>query len=137
MLSWLTLPQNKLYRQESESHEIAFFYVNTGNNMTPHIARVELPMWVASNKRAVDEVHALVVEQSWLAGRYPYALTRADEIATVRTNDRRTLNEMIMRVMLENNQLPDISGKLSGKQSTRSQRQRFELIEQTKRNTPF
>lgn len=130
-------PQNKAYRQENENYEITFFYVNVGDNMTPHIARVELPMWVARNKRAVDEVHALVVEQAWLAGRYPYALTRADEIATVRSYDRQTLSEMIMRVLLENNQLPSVSGKLSGKQSTRSHRQSFEFSEQSRRKSPF
>lgn len=130
-------PQNKAYRQESEDHEIAFFYVNVGDNVTPHIARIEIPMWAAKNKTAVDEVHSLIVEQAWLAGHYPYALTRADEIATVRSYDRQTLNEMIMRIMLENNQIPDVSGKLSGKQSTRSHRQSFELTEQVKRKTPF
>jgi hypothetical protein len=130
-------PQNKAYRQESENHEITFFYVNVGDNMSPHIARVETPMWVARNPRAVNEVHALIIDQARLVGTYPYALTRADEIATVRSYDRQTLSEMIMRVMLENNQLPEISGKLSGKHSTRSHRQRFEFTDQQRRNIPF
>ena len=130
-------PQNKNYRQESENHEIVFFYVNTGDPLNPNIARIEIPMWVAKNKRAVDEVHSLVVHQAWLAGTYPYALTRADELAVVRSNDRQMLGELIMRVMLENDQMPAVSGKLGGKQMTRADRKSFELEQQIKSNIPF
>lgn len=124
-------PQNKLYRQQDEKHEIVFFYLNTGTQLEPHIARVEIPMWVAESARAVDELHALVYEQCLMAGRYPYALTRADELAVVREFDRRALNDLVMQNLLANQQMSDISAKLSGKNMTRSGRTAFNLGQST------
>ncbi len=117
-------PQNKFYRQIGENYEIAFFYLNVGR---PHLARVEMPMWVAKSPEAVDEVHALLVEQSRIMGNYPYALTRADELAVVRGFDRQALNQMIQHELINNNQIPTASAKLTGKVQTRAGRQRFEL----------
>ena len=118
-------PQNKLYRQQDEKQEIAFFYLNTGTPLEPSISRVEIPMWVAESEQAVNEVHALVYEQCRMAGRYPYALTRADELAVVKEFDRRALNDLVMQSLLENQQMPNISGKLSGKNMARADRTSF------------
>lgn len=117
-------PQNKFYRQVGENYEIAFFYLNVGR---PHLARVEMPMWVANSPEAVGQIHALLVEQCGIMGNYPYALTRADELAVVRGFDRQTLNQMIEQELINNNQVPSSSGKLTGKFQTRAGRQRFEL----------
>lgn len=118
-------PQNKFYRQQGESYEIVFFYVNVGRAGAPHLARVELPMWVARNPQAVNEIHALLVAQSRITGNYPYALTRADELAVVRNFDRNTLDNLIQTELIRNQQTPEESGKLMGKHQTRSVRQGF------------
>lgn len=118
-------PQNKFYRQQGESYEIVFFYLNVGRLGAPHLARVEVPMWVARNREAVNEIHALLVEQSRITGNYPYALTRADELAVVRNFDRHTLDELIRTELIRNQQAPEESGKLIGKIQTRSVRQGF------------
>ncbi len=117
-------PQNKAYRQRGENYEIAFIYLNVGR---PHLARVEMPMWVALNPQAVDEIHAVLVDQCRIAGHYPYVLTRADELAVVQTNDRQTLEELIRQELIRNMQQPEVSGKLMGKFQARAGRQRFEL----------
>lgn len=118
-------PQNKLYRQRGENYEIAFFYLNTGHVGSPHLARVELPMWVARSPEAVNEVHALLIDQCRMMGSFPYALTRADELAVVRSFDRQTLSDLIQTEMIRNQQQPESSGKLIGKVQTRTGRQGF------------
>jgi hypothetical protein len=90
-------PQNFSYRQMGENYEIAFFYVKVSSGTRTMIARVDIPMWVARDKRAVDDLHALILAQSEMQGRnpYPYALTRADELAHVSGKDKNKLDELI------------------------------------------
>ena len=73
----------------------AFMFFERRTVETTHLARVELPMWVASDPALVDTAHALVYDQCQLMWRYPYALTRADELAVVRNQERAQLNELI------------------------------------------
>src|SRR5207247_6686624 len=79
-------PQNKEYRfKGGHTHEIAFFYLNVAaEGELPQIARVELPMWVAQSRQFVADLQALIYHQcQQLVSRYPYVLTRADELAVV------------------------------------------------------
>ncbi|RPI98254.1 MAG: DNA double-strand break repair nuclease NurA [Chloroflexi bacterium] len=108
-------PQNKHYHEKGESLEIAFFYVNIGAQYDYQLARVELPMWVARDPQAVDSVHALVVDQCRLMWRYPYALTRADELAVIRAYERSQLEELIEVEMRKNQQVVEHSEKLESK----------------------
>lgn len=131
-------PQNKNYRQRGESYEIVFFYLNVGRVGSPHLARVEIPMWVAQLPEAVNILHALLVRQGEIAGFYPYALTRADELAVVQNPDRRTLRELIQTELLRHQQTSEDSGKLIGKYQTRSGRQGFGLGQpKSVRKNPF
>jgi hypothetical protein len=90
-------PRNLSYRQRGVSYEIAFFYVKVYNGFQTAIARVDLPMWVARDAAQVDLLHALLLEQCAMQGLtpYPYALTRADELAVVSSRDKRKLDELI------------------------------------------
>jgi hypothetical protein len=119
-------PQNKSYKNEvGVEYEIAFFYVNVARHGFPVIARVELPMWVAQSAELVNTVHSLVVSQSEIMGSYPYALTRADELAVVRSAEKQTLEDLIRTELLKNQQPVEESSKLIGKHQTRSERRRF------------
>lgn len=108
-------PANKKFRHKGASHEIAFFYLNVGTPGKFHLARVEIPGWVAATPAMVDAVHALVYDQCGMMWRYPYALTRADEIAVVRGHERARLNEMIEQELLNNAQAVEGSEKLESK----------------------
>ncbi|MBO9310437.1 MAG: DNA double-strand break repair nuclease NurA [Chloroflexi bacterium] len=110
-------PLNKDYKDRfSPAHEIIFFYLNTAaHGQAPYLARVEIPQWVARDKELVDAVHALVYDQCQIADRYPYALTRADEIAAVQPADKRALDERIAIELLRHGQPVEISQKLSMK----------------------
>ncbi len=90
-------PRNLSYKQRGISYEIAFFYVKVYNSVRTAIARVDLPMWVARDKETVDALHALILEQCKIQGHtpYPYALTRADELAFVSGKDKRKLDELV------------------------------------------
>lgn len=101
-------PQNLLFKKFGENFEIAFFYLNVGHNGSPHLARIDIPMWVARDKTAVNQLHALLVAQCAIQGRnpYPYALTRADELAYIGARDKNQLNELIRLELRRNEILP-------------------------------
>jgi hypothetical protein len=108
-------PQNKRYRDRGESYEIVFFYLNVGQPQAYHLARIEMPMWVARDPARVDQVHALVMSQCEMMWRYPYALTRADELAVVRNIERTQLEQLIEIELRKNEQIVELSEKLEAK----------------------
>ena len=108
-------PTNKRYHDRNPNLEIAFFYLNVGTEGHFHLARVEIPMWVAKDRRAVDAVHALLYAQCEIMWRYPYALTRADELAVVRGHEKDHLSQMIELRLRENAQAVEYSQKQASK----------------------
>jgi len=124
-------PQNRDYRQEAgDSHEICFFYMNvaSGDAPEPHIARVEVPMWVADNRRLVGELQALLYQQcEHLVTRYPYALVRADELAVVRGDEERQLRTMIKISLTRHGVGARESEKQQGKDVSRTAKTRHKV----------
>jgi len=123
-------PQNKDFRKQGgDTHEIVFFYLNVAGPDEPaKIARVELPMWVANDRRQVAETQALIYNQcQQLMTRYPYSLTRADELAVVKTEESRQLNLLIQVAMTRYGLDTQESAKQSGKNAARSAKTRFKV----------
>jgi hypothetical protein len=123
-------PRNLKYRQRGLSYEIAFFYLKISSGYQQSIARVDVPMWVARDKQLVDELHALLVSQCSLQGRnpYPYALTRADELAYVSGKDKLKLDEMIGIELRKKGIDPHpFSAKAWGKKLARSEKRQHEM----------
>jgi len=125
-------PRNLAYKKRGENYEIAFFYIKVTSGYQNAIARIDLPMWVARDTQAVDDLHALLLMQCAMQGRnpYPYVLTRADELAVVSSKDKAKLEEMI-RLEWRLNQ-PDMdplvfSAKGFGKQIARSNKRLHEI----------
>lgn len=119
-------PQNKAFKFElGEAFEITFFYINVGTWGQPHIIRVEVPMWVAEAEGAVDEVHQLLLDQIAITGKYPYVLTRADELAVVSSYEKRQLEDLITIELLRNAQNPEKSSKQQSKDQVRGKRGRY------------
>lgn len=104
-------PQNVKFRDKGENFEVAFFYLNVSKTKPYHIVRVELPMWVARNPQMVNYIHALLYDQCQMMWRYPYVLTRADELAVVRNDERKKLIEMIEIELRRNDQPVEQSQK--------------------------
>lgn len=122
-------PQNKAYREANDDHEIVFFYMNVASpQQEPYLARIEVPMWVAQEKAVVGALQAIVYAQCQITDRYPYALTRADEVAVVHSHEKRALDEMIGIELLRNKQALEMSQKLSSKSLARRERQQHQGV---------
>jgi NurA domain len=122
-------PQNAEYMKKGAEFEIACFYLNVGHVGRPVIARVDVPMWVAHEPHAVNAIHALLVYQSQIVGGspYPYALTRADELARVSMKEKSQLDQLIDVEMLRNGIMPEKSMKLEMKALARGNRRQHKL----------
>ncbi|HEC22509.1 MAG TPA: DNA double-strand break repair nuclease NurA [Chloroflexi bacterium] len=123
-------PQNKQFRQQgSEMHEIAFFYLNVAaQGERARLARIEIPMWVVRDRTLVAEMQALIYHQcQQLTKRYPYILTRADELAVVKGDEARQLDRMIRVAMVQHGMHAEESEKQATKKIARGRKTRFEV----------
>ena len=125
-------PQNKTYRDKGENYEIAFFYMKVYNAYQSKVVRVDLPVWVARDRERVDALHALLIHQCKLQGRnpYPYAITRADELAVVTGKDRDKLEELInveIRRVKQDLVGRTLTAKSRGKELARSEKRYFNM----------
>jgi hypothetical protein len=101
-------------------------------------------MWVARDEEAVNQLHALLQAQCTMQGRnpYPYALTRADELAYVSSKDKAKLEELINLELRRNGVDPAVgTAKLRGKELARSDRRAYDpqidLRRRTSQKHPF
>lgn len=122
-------PQNVEYIRRGADYEIASFYMNVGSGGRPVLARIDVPMWIAREPVAINSLHALLLHQCSIQGRkpYPYALTRADELAVVNTVERDQLNHLINIELLRNELQPEASNKLQTKGLARGERRQHRL----------
>ena len=113
--------QAKSAEKYKDSISIHFFYLNVGDEKKPKIARVDVPLWVAANKEALDNLHSALVEQSKIMGNapFPYLLHRAHEIAVVTHQEKEQVNQMLaLEIRNNEGELGEISGKQSAKKLT-------------------
>jgi len=75
-----------------------FFYLNVGQVGKPHLARVEVPGWIAQDRDLVGLLQAVLTEQAAILGTrpYPYILHRAHEVAVVTMPEHQHVEEMIV-----------------------------------------
>jgi hypothetical protein len=117
-------PTNYEYKNFKASHEIAVMYVNVSSTKTPHIARLDMPMWVAQDPHAVDALHGLILSQCRIQGLrpYPYVLTRADELAFINSREKGQVESLVRRELMKNNVVAkEGSAKASSKDFARDQ----------------
>jgi hypothetical protein len=96
--------QSSSARQFNGPLGLHFFYLNVGCAGHAHIARVELPQWVAQDPAALALLHAALVAQCRLMADnpYPYALHRAHEIALITFEEKGRLEDMLVQEFLKN-----------------------------------
>ena len=107
---------------------IYFFYLNANPLDWPRPpgieaepARVEVPEWVALNPEKLSWIHTLVYDQSQISNGYPYALTRADELAIILHAEREALETMILRgIGRQGMSTPQLSHKAAQKRVARA-----------------
>jgi hypothetical protein len=74
-----------------------FFYLNVSMTENPWLVRVEIPAWVSGDAGRLDMLHAALLDQCRIMGArpYPYILHRAHEIAVVRFEEKRQIEQML------------------------------------------
>jgi hypothetical protein len=74
-----------------------FFYLNVGSEKHPWLVRVEIPKWVAYDEEKLNLLHAALLDQCRMMGAkpYPYLLHRAHEIAVVKFDEKRQVEQML------------------------------------------
>ena len=98
--------------------ELHFFYLNVGTEGHPWPVRVEIPRWVVDDKKQLDLLHAVLVEQCRVMGSkpYPYLLHRAHETAVVKNEEKYQIEQMLQQELRRNSEdVEDGSFKQSAK----------------------
>jgi hypothetical protein len=107
---------------------VYFFYLNTDPPEWPRVpgvesepARIEVPEWVALSPEKLGWVHAVVYDQCRINNGYPYALTRADELAIILNEEREALEAMLLQAISRQGMpLPRVSPKAAQKRVARA-----------------
>jgi hypothetical protein len=120
-------PANDRFATIDPHNQVCFFYLNPGS-VGQAIARIDIPLWVAEQPDAVDQVHALIYDQCQILGDYPYVLARADEMAVVGKRDQAELDAMIELHMQRQGLEGDITAKQGSKNLARGGRTRHEGV---------
>jgi hypothetical protein len=117
---------NHDFAQRDAQNEICFFYFNPGPSGR-QIARVDIPISLAQDAQAVSDIHGLLHNQCLTLGQYPYALTRADEIAVVGRQDQQHLDVLIENAMQRHGLSGEATAKQLAKEIARAGKTRHEI----------
>ena len=120
---------NVKYSANDPLNEVCFFYLNVAgaDSGRRHLARVDVPRWVADDLEAIAIVHGLLYDQCQILGEYPYVLARADEAAVVGRQDEADLNGWIALEMDRNDISLEMSAKQGSKDLARAGKNRHEM----------
>jgi len=104
---------SKVIGQYYGEHRICFFYLK----LEDEIARIELPIWLASDSDRVNMIHGLVLEQVKKGNGYPVALAEAHEQAVVTGADRELFYEVVDAYLSDCGLPTTVSAKSFSKQA--------------------
>lgn len=78
--------------------QVHFFFMNVGTDEFQHLARVEVPAWVARDKENLSLIQAALLDQTRMLGSkpYPYLLHRSHEVALVSMDEHQRVEDMII-----------------------------------------
>ncbi len=96
-----------------------FFYLNVGTLGHPWPVRVEIPQWVAEDKKKLELLHSVLIEQCNIMGSrpYPYLLHRAHETAVVRREEKDQVEQLLA---MEFHRIHEEVGDRSNKDSAKA-----------------
>jgi len=95
------------------AHEVNFFYIK----LDGEVGRVEIPLWVAEDKKLVELVHSAILDQCWRGLGYPVALSEAHEKAVVTGADREQFWSLVERTLAEDRIWLESSAKQRSKRT--------------------
>lgn len=102
-----------------------FFYLNAGDEKHPSLVRVEIPKWVADDEEKLNLLHAALLDQCRMMGArpYPYILHRAHEVAVVKFEEKRQVEQMLeLELHKSGGEVDEKSSKQSAKDLPRRSR---------------
>jgi len=94
-------------------HEVNFFYIK----LDGEVGRVEIPLWVAEDKKLFELVHSAILDQCWRGLGYPVALSEAHEKAVVTGADREQFWSLVERTLAEDRIWLESSAKQQSKRT--------------------
>ena len=95
-----------------------FFYLNVGDTKHAWLVRVEIPKWVADEADKLNLLHATLLGQCKIMGAkpYPYILHRAHEIAVVKFEEKKQIEQMLeLELRQAGSEIDEESNKQSAK----------------------
>ena len=98
-----------------------FFYLNVGTQGHPYPVRVEVPKWVVDDKEKLNNLHAVLVQQSRVLGYkpFPYLLHRSHEVAVVSFDEKRQVEQMLTLELRRNQgEVGELGAKQSAKEAS-------------------
>ena len=89
--------QSRSAQQYHDELALHFFYLNVGRLGHSWLARVEVPAWVATDQKMLEDLHSTLVHHCQVMGSrpYPYLLHRAHEAAVVSLEEKEQVTQMI------------------------------------------
>ena len=85
-----------IQREYPEGNEICYFYVQVPvTDAVQEIARVEIPAWVADDRRHVDLIHSVLLAECEKGSGYPLVLSEAHERAVIRAHERDAFQRLL------------------------------------------
>lgn len=88
--SSLFYSNSSLMKEYYAQHRIFFYYINTGDE----IARIEMPQWVAMDRKLQSFIHTIILDQCQRGIGYPIALSEAHNQAVISGVDRQRFKEL-------------------------------------------
>lgn len=95
-----------------------FFYLNVGTEGHPWPVRVEIPKWVAEDKKKLELLHSVLIGQCRTMGSrpYPYLLHRAHETALIKYEEKQQVEQLLtLELRRSQEEVGDGSHKSSAK----------------------
>ncbi len=104
---------SSIVKEHYQGHQVHFFYIKMAEELT----RIEVPQWVAEDKRLLDITHAIILDQCRRGQGYPVALSEAHEKAVITAADRDQFWQLVERSLARQNKLLKSSAKAKSKRT--------------------
>jgi len=111
--SALYISPSKIVKEHYGDHAVYFFYMRNEDE----VARIEVPKWVAEDKKLLELTHRLIYDQCQRGHGYPVALSEAHEQAVVTGVDRENFWELVESTLIEDHMDSSSSRKSASKKS--------------------
>lgn len=99
--------RSSIVREHYGEHQVYFFYLKTDWE----VARLEMPRWVAKDKRLIDLLQSVVLDQCRRGQGYPVALSEAHEKAVITAADREQFWQLLEKSLIREERLVRTSAK--------------------------